>query len=148
MVYENQAKDSKSYSRFKEVTSKDKPGVNCGDEGSSSEEESEVCVAEWVDAPRDKPLSCSFLRPSSGKEEVKYTFDMTRCDKLFDVLLQNQIIRLSEGHVIPSSGQAAKGKYCKWHGTFSHTSNERNYFHRQVQSALNNIHLTLGDGRK
>jgi hypothetical protein len=42
----------------------------------------------------------------------------------------------------------AKGKYCKWHGTFSHTTNECNYFCRQVQSALNDGRLTLGEGHK
>jgi hypothetical protein len=129
MVCENRVKDNKSYSWFKEVTSKDKPRVNCVDEASSSEEESEACVAEWVEAPRDKPLACSFLRPSQRKkEEVKYTFDVTKCDKLFDVLLQNKIIQLREGHVIPPPRQVAKGKCCKWHGTFSHTTNECNYF--------------------
>jgi transcriptional regulator with GAF, ATPase, and Fis domain len=64
------------------------------------------------------------------------------------VLLQNKIIRLSEGHAIPPLGQIAKGKYCKWHDTFSHTTNECNYFCQQVQSALNDNRLTLGEGQK
>jgi hypothetical protein len=62
--------------------------VNCVDEGSTSDEETEVCVAEWVDMPKNKPLAWSFLRPSPGKkDEVKFTFDVSKCDKLFDVLL-------------------------------------------------------------
>jgi hypothetical protein len=131
MLYENRAKESRSYNRFKEISSKEKPKVNCVDEASLDEEESEICVVEWVDIPRDKLLACSFLRPSLGKkEEVKFTFDVTKCDKLFDVLLQNKIIRLSEGHVVPPPGQMAKGKYCKWHGTFSHTTKKCNYFRR------------------
>jgi hypothetical protein len=112
MVCKNQAKDNKSYSRFKEVGTKVKPGVNYVDEGSSDEVSYEVCVAEWVDAPRDKPLMCMFLRLSLGKkDEVKFTFDVPKCDKLFDVLLQNKLIRLSEEHVIPPLGQMVKGKY-------------------------------------
>jgi hypothetical protein len=107
-------------------------------EESSSEEDIEVYMVEWVDMPQDKPLSCSFLKPSPGKkEEVKFTFDVSKCDKLFVDLLQNKVIRLSEGHVIPPPSQMAKGKYCKWHGTISQTTNECNYFHRQMQSALN-----------
>jgi hypothetical protein len=103
-------------------------------------------MAEWVDTPRDKPLACSFLKPSPGKkDEVKFTFDVSMCDKLFDVLLQNKVIRFSEGHMIPSPAQMAKGKYCKWHDTFSHMTNEYNYFRRQVQSALNDGRLTLGE---
>jgi hypothetical protein len=73
---------------------------------------------------------------------------VTKCDKLFIVLLQNNIIRLSELYVLPSPGQAAKGKYYKWHNTLSHNTNDCNYFHRQVQSALNDCRLTLGDEHK
>jgi hypothetical protein len=46
-----------------------------------------------VDTARDKPLACSILKPSPGKkEEVKFTFDVSKCDKLFDVLLLNKVI--------------------------------------------------------
>jgi hypothetical protein len=45
-------------------------------------------------------------------------------------------------------GQLAKGKYCKWHGTFSHNYNKCNYFHPEVQLALNDGRLTLGDEHK
>jgi hypothetical protein len=58
------------------------------------------------------------------------------------------VIRLTEGHVIPSANQLAKKKYCKWHYSYSHTTNECNYFHRQVQSVLNDGQLTLGEGSK
>jgi hypothetical protein len=76
---------------------------------------------------------------------VKFTFDVTKCDKLFDILLQNKVIWLSENNVVPSAAQLAKGKYYKWDGTFSHMTNECNYFHGQVQPALNDGRLTLGD---
>jgi hypothetical protein len=106
-------------------------------------------VAEWVDMLQDKPLACSFLKLNPGKkDEVKFTFDVSMCDKLFDVLLQNKVIHLSEGHVIPPPAQIANGKYCKWHGTFSHPTSECNYFCQQVQSALNDGRLTLGEGQK
>jgi hypothetical protein len=58
------------------------------------------------------------------------------------------VIRLTEGHVVPSADQLAKRKYCKWHDSYSHTTNECNYFHRQVQSVLNDGRLTLGDSGK
>jgi hypothetical protein len=52
-------------------------------------EKGEVCVAEWVDMPRDKPISCSFLRQGAGRKyEVKYTFDVSKCDRLFDILVR------------------------------------------------------------
>jgi hypothetical protein len=54
------------------------------------------------------------------------------------------VIRLSEGHVVPSAEQLAKKKYYKWHDSYSHTTNECNYFRRLVHSSLNDGRLTLG----
>jgi uncharacterized protein YodC (DUF2158 family) len=85
-----------------------------------------------------KPISCSFLKLNAGrKDEIKYMFDMSKCDKLFDVLMKEGVIRLKEGHSILVAEAIANGKYCKWHNSYSHTTNECNYFHQQVQSALN-----------
>jgi hypothetical protein len=53
---------------------------------------------------------------------------------------------LAEGHVISAPEVLARKKYCKWHNSYSHTTNECNYFRQQVQSALNDGWLTLGDG--
>jgi hypothetical protein len=62
--------------------------VGLVNEGVSSDDEGEVCVAEWVNTPKDRPIMCTFLKPGSGKkEEMKFTFDITKCDKLFNVLL-------------------------------------------------------------
>jgi hypothetical protein len=48
----------------------------------------------------------------------------------------------------PHKTNSQKKKYCKWHDSYSHTTNECNYFHWQVQSVLNDGRLTLGDGGK
>jgi hypothetical protein len=46
--------------------------------------------------------ACSFLKPNTVKrEKVKYTFDVSKCDKLFDVLVQGGMIKLKDGYVIP-----------------------------------------------
>jgi hypothetical protein len=102
-----------------------------------------------VDTLGNKPISRSFLKYGAGKkDELKYTFDVSKCDKLFDLLLKGGVIRLTEGHVIPSANQLAKKKYYKWHDSYSHATNDCNYFRRQVQSALNDGRLTMGDGSK
>jgi hypothetical protein len=153
MLHENRAREHLSHSRFKDSGSqereKERHQVNCMGDESTSEDEMEVCAVEWVDMPTDKPISCSFLKHNAAKkDEVKYMFDVTNCDKLFDVLLQGGVIWLAEGHVLPSADQIAKKKYCKWHNSYSHTTNECNYLQRQVQLALNDDCLTLEDGRK
>jgi hypothetical protein len=63
--------------------------MNCVDGEYASDGETKVCVAEWVDTPKDKPISCSFLKPNFGKKDkVKYTFDVSKYDKLFNVLVR------------------------------------------------------------
>jgi hypothetical protein len=60
MAHENLGRNHKSYSRFKENNSRETEKHNV-----------EVCVDEWVDTPKDKPISCTFLKPNVGwKEEI------------------------------------------------------------------------------
>lgn len=57
-------------------------------------------------------MACSFLKPDPGKkDEMKFMIDVSKCDKLFDALLQNNVIRLKGGHVIPTVEQLAQKKY-------------------------------------
>jgi hypothetical protein len=68
------------------------------DENLFSDDNDEVCIAEWVDTPKGKPMMCSFLKPRPRKrDEMKFTFDVSKCNKLFDVLLHNNIIKLKGG---------------------------------------------------
>jgi hypothetical protein len=105
-----------SYSRFKDGDSRDKErhSMSYVDGEDESKGDNEICVAEWVETSKDKPISCSFLKPSGGrKDEVTYTFDVSKCDKLFDLLLHGDVISLTEGHVMPSADVLAKRKCCK-----------------------------------
>jgi hypothetical protein len=91
VMHENHANDQGSYSRFRDSNHKERDmgNVNCLEEGSASDDEGEVCVAEWVDTPRDKSISCLFLRHDASKrDQIKYTFDVLKCDRLFDVLVR------------------------------------------------------------
>jgi hypothetical protein len=147
LPYKNRAKSS----RFRDSANKgkEKHHINFVDEEADDEEGNEICVAEWVEKPGDKPISCTFLKPNGWqREEMRYTFDVSKCDHLFDLLLQRGVIRLIEGHVIPSADIPVKKTYCKWHDSYSHTTNESIYFLWQVQLAINNGRLTLGDGVK
>jgi hypothetical protein len=68
-----------------------------------------ICIADWVEKPGDKPISCSFLKPNEGqREQMRYTFGVSMCDHLFDLLLRGGVIRLTEGHVIPNVDILAK----------------------------------------
>jgi hypothetical protein len=123
LPYENHAKSS----RFGDSANKDKKKhhVNFMDEEANDEEGNKICVAKWVEKPGDKPILCSFLKPNGGRrEEMRYTIDVSKCDPLFDLLLWGGVIRLTEGHI----DILTKKTYCKWHDSYSHTTNECNYF--------------------
>jgi hypothetical protein len=127
LPYENHAKSS----RFSDSANKDKEMqcVNFVDEEADDEEGNEICVAEWVEKHRDKPISCSFLKPNRGRrEEMRYTFDVSKCDRFFDLLVRGGVIQLIEGHIIPNADILAKKTYYKWHDSYTHTTNECNYF--------------------
>jgi hypothetical protein len=101
LPYENRAKSS----RFQDNANKDKEKhqVHFLEEEVDDEEGNEICVAEWVEKPEDKPISFSFLKPNGGRrDEMRYTFDVMKCDHIFHLLLQGGVIRLTEGHVIPN----------------------------------------------
>jgi hypothetical protein len=123
----------------------DKPRNDChvnmveyGSE-SSNDKEADMCVAEWNLASKSKPFVCSSLKPTSKiwQDEICITFDVTKCDTIFDYLLHENQIKLPNNHVIPSLEQLKKHAYCKRHNSYSHAINDCNVSRRQVQSAIN-----------
>jgi hypothetical protein len=107
LPYENRAKST----RFRDSADKDKEKhhINFMDEEVDDEEGNEICVSDWIEKPRDKPISCSFLKPNGERrEEMRCMFDVLKCDRLFDLLLQRGVIQLTEGHVIPNTDILAK----------------------------------------
>ena len=92
LVQENRVKEVKQSTRFNHNKEKVGPTVNtleC-DSDSASDDDVEICVAEWVHTPKSKPFACSALKPTPAKREVKFTFDISKCDKIFDMLLQDK----------------------------------------------------------
>ena len=65
---------------------------------------------------RGKPYTCQALRPVKSKEVEsleEYVFDISRADQIFDALLKDEQLKLSNGDNIPL-GNELKGKnYCK-----------------------------------
>jgi GH43 family beta-xylosidase len=68
---------------------------------------------------------------------MRYTFGVAKCYRIFEYLLQEKQIKLSSGHVIPSSKQLKKHAYYKWHNSYSHATNDCNVFRQHVQSTIN-----------
>jgi hypothetical protein len=110
-------------------------------EDSDSDEEPVIGLAEWV--KNKKPISCPF----GQKEPEKFTFDITKADKIFDLLLQEGQIKLSPNHVIPSAEELKKILYCKWHNATSHSTNECKVFRQRLQLAIESGRIKFGNSK-
>ena len=115
--------------------------VDC--KSDSDDEKKEVNVAEFIWPSDAKPCSCSSLKPipKNRQEQARFTFDVSKCDRIFDELLRSGNIKLS--HVIPPLEELKRHAYCKWHNIFSHATNNCNIFRRQIQSAVNEGRLVI-----
>jgi hypothetical protein len=60
-----------------------------------------VYVAEFVWPSKSKASSCAPLKPTTKghQAELKFTFDVSKCDRIFDELLKLGNIKIS--HIMP-----------------------------------------------
>jgi hypothetical protein len=67
----------------------------------SSDDENEVYVAEFVWPSKSKASSCASLKLATKgwQEELILTFDVSKCDRIFDELLKLGNIKIS--HTMP-----------------------------------------------
>jgi hypothetical protein len=109
----------------------------------SDDESIEVYTAGLVWLAQAKPSACSSLQSiqKNQQEEVKFTFNVVKCDKIFDELLKNDNIKLT--HTIPPLDELKRRTYCKWHNSFSHATIDYNVFRRQIQLAINEGQLSF-----
>jgi hypothetical protein len=103
---------------------------------SSDDESKEVYAAEFKWSSNDKANNCASLKPAhKSRDEMNFTFDVAKCDKIFDELFKAGKIKMS--HTIPPIDHLKRRAYCKFHNSFSHATNDCNTFCRQIQSAIN-----------
>ena len=132
LANESQGKDSKNSQQANEKANR--PIYYAS--GDSNNESNDILTTEFVWSHKDKPITCNSLKPvcKTRQEQVKYTFDVAKCDKIFDELLKVGKIRIS--HVMPPFEELKKRAYCKFCNSYSHATNYCNMFHRQIQSAI------------
>ena len=88
-----------------------------------------------------KPYTSPTLRPSKGKEVAKprketYLFDISQADQIFDCLVKEKQIKLTEAHKIPPADELKGKKYYKWHHSWTHTTNNCTIFRNSIHKAL------------
>jgi hypothetical protein len=77
-----------------------------------------------------------------------YDFDITKADKLFELLVKEGRIKLPEGHsmLLPDG---VKGKrYCGFHDRDSHFINDCRVFRMRIQKAIQEGHLKFDNKMK
>ena len=91
---------------------------------------SEVYAAKFVWSSSDKPITCASLKtiPKNRHDEIKYTFDVSKCDRILDELAKLGKIKFS--HTISSVDELKWRAYCKLHNIFSHATNDCNVLRR------------------
>ena len=85
---------------------------------------------------KSESFVCSALRPFSQQDRLnrkKYTFDLSMCDHILDVLVENKFVRISDHHVLPSIQERI---YCRLHNSFKHSTKDWNMFRQIIQSAI------------
>ena len=93
-----------------------------------SDVEGDIYAIEFVWPSKAKPFTFHDLKPihKNRDEEMNFTFNIAKCDRIFDALLQAKIIRIS--HTLPSFEELKRRAYCKYHNSFSNATNDCNVF--------------------
>jgi hypothetical protein len=108
----------------------------------SDDESKDVYATEFIWPSQAKSYTCSALKPiHKNWQEEKFTFDVSKYEKIFDELYKNGYIKIT--HTIPLLEELKRRAYCKFHNTFSHATNDCNVLCRQIQSAVNEGRLVL-----
>jgi hypothetical protein len=97
---------------------------------SLDDESSEVLATEFVCPSKAKALACNTLKPihKNRQDDIKYMFDVAKCDKIFDELHKGSYIKFSR--ILPPLQDLKWRAYCKWHNSYSHATNNCNVFRR------------------
>jgi hypothetical protein len=109
-------------------TSKSKYQVVQMQNYSSDSDENEVGLAEWT--------KLSGVHGSRKKPGERYDFDVIKCDKIFDLLLQEKHISLPPNHMLPSPEELKRKKWCKCNNSPLHHTNECGVFNQRIQMSI------------
>jgi hypothetical protein len=99
---------------------------NCSD---CSDDDNKEFLADEIRWPAENKLvTCPSLKliHKNQNEKIKFTFDFSKCDRIFDELLKFSYIRIN--YTLPSADELKRRAYCKYHNSFSDATNDCNVF--------------------
>lgn len=65
-----------------------------------------------------------------------YTFDIAKVEAIFDQFLVDKLVKLHLGHKFPSLEEMKGKEYCKYHNSWSHTTNNCIVFRNDIQDKI------------
>jgi len=87
--------------------------------------------------------------PKNDKYPPKtYTFDVSKCEEIFDLLVTDGIILVPPNVKLPPLEQRKKRGFCKFHGFLGHNLSRCTRFRDSVLKALDEGRLKFGDKAK
>jgi hypothetical protein len=87
-------------------------------------------------------VPCKWVRqqgPAKG-----FDFDVSKTEQIFDLLLKEEQLKLPEGCKFPTTQELQGRSFCKWHNSFTHGTSDCKELRRQIQSAIEQGRLILG----
>lgn len=87
----------------------------------------------------EKPVNLPSSQPNRKTKKSsyrQYSFDISKAEELFDELMKQKFLVLGNGRIIPPEYERKGKDYCKWHNTYSHTTNNCITFRNNVQDLI------------
>jgi hypothetical protein len=69
---------------------------------------------------------------------------VSKVEHIFDLLLKEKQLKLPEGCKLPTAQELQGRSHCKWHHSFTHNTSDCKELYRQIQSAIEQGRLILG----
>jgi hypothetical protein len=101
---------------------------DCSDDSDDDNKEFLAAEIKWL--AENKLVTCPSLKliHKNQNEEVKFTFNFSKCDRIFDEFLKSSYIRIN--YTMPSTDELKRRAYCNYHNSFTHATNDCNVFYR------------------
>lgn len=106
----------------------------------------------------EPPYKYKLLKPSNGENPVKpknekfvartYTFDVTKCDKIFDLLVADGQTVVPKGTKVSLIEHRNKKGFCKFHNFLVYNTSQCVLFRDLVQITLKDGRLKFPDKQK
>jgi hypothetical protein len=88
------------------------------------------------------PVSCKWVKQTGPVKG--FDFDVSKVEQIFDLLLKEKQLKFPEGYKPPTAQELKGRSYCKWHDSFTHGTSNCKELRRQIQSAIEQGRLILG----